>query len=221
MKKRTFAFGVKKIAVVLSTVTLAFIILAISVLRSSAIRPNIDVYSATPKPVLKEGAQEKKIEIMYVMPFPGRILPDSPFWPVKALRDKLWMGVTTNPMRKAELSLLFADKRLISSYELFKINKPLLALSTLTKAEKYLEAGSVIEKKERQKGLDTKSFLFTLATASLKHREVVEEMLNIVPDDIKPEVIKMEDYPKNVYKECRDALQSQGAFAPENPFDTD
>lgn len=210
----------KRIAVVLSTVTLAFIILSISVLRSSIIRPSIDVYSATPKPELKADTQEKKIEIMYVMPFPGRILPDSPFWPIKALRDKLWMGVTTNPMRKAELSLLFADKRLMASYELFKINKPLLALSTLTKAGKYLEEGGVIEKNERQRGLDTKSFLFTLATASLKHREVIEEMLNIVPDDVKPEVIKAEDYSRNVYKQCRDALQSQGVSAPENPFDT-
>lgn len=210
----------RKIALVLSTVILAFIILSISILRSSAIRPNIDVYSATPKPELKVENQSKKIEIMYVMPFPGRILPDSPFWPAKALRDRVWMTVTTNPMKKAELSLLFADKRLIASYELFKINKPLLALTTLTKAEKYLEASSVIEKKERQKGLDTKSFLFTLATASLKHREIIEGMLSIVPDDIKPEVIKSEDYSRNVYKECRDALQSQGVSAPENPFDT-
>lgn len=210
----------KKIAVVLSTVIFAFIILSISVLRSSAIRPSIDVYSATPKPELKTDNSKDKIEIAYAMPFPGRILPDSPFWPLKALRDKVWMIVTTNPMRKAELSLLFADKRLMASNELFKLNKPQLALSTLTKAEKYLESASTIERKERQRGLDTKSFLFTLSTSSLKHREIIENMLNIVPDDIKPEVIKAEDYPKNVYKETRDALQSQGVSSPENPFDT-
>lgn len=212
---------IKRIAVVLSTVIFAFIILSISVLRSSAIRPSIEVYSATPKPELKENVQDDSIEILYVMPFPGRILPDSPFWPVKALRDKLWMLVTTNPMRKAELSLLFADKRLMSSYELFKSNKPQLALTTLTKAEKYLEEGGVIEAKERKLGLDTKSFLFTLSTASLKHREIIENMLNIVPDDVKPDVIKAEDYSKNVYKSTRDALQSQGVSAPENPFTTD
>lgn len=211
---------IKRIVVVLSTVTLAFVILSISVLRSSAIRPSIDVYSATPKPVLNIDTQDKTIEIMYVMPFCGRILPDSPFWPLKALRDKLWLTVTTNPMRKAELSLLFADKRLMSAYELFKLNKPQLALTTLTKAEKYLETGSVTERNERGRGLDTKSFLYTLATASLKHREIIENMLNIVPDDIKPEVIKAEDYSKNVYKECRDVLQSQGVSTPENPFTT-
>jgi hypothetical protein len=210
----------KRIAVVLSTVAFAFIILSISVLRSSTIRPSIDVYSATPKPVLKGEVPNSKVDIAYVMPFPGRILPDSPFWPVKALRDKLWMTVTTNPMRKAELSLLFADKRLMASYELFKLNKPQLALTTLTKAEKYLEEGSVIEENQRKLGLDTKSFLFTLSTASLKHREIIENMLNIVPDDVKPDVIKAEDYSKNVYKETRDALQSQAVSAPENPFDT-
>jgi hypothetical protein len=89
----------KRIAVVLSTVTLAFIILSISVLRSSSIRSSIDVYSATPEPLLIANEENNKIEINYVMPFPGRILPDSPFWPVKALRDKLWLTVTTNPMR--------------------------------------------------------------------------------------------------------------------------
>src|SRR3989339_222190 len=210
----------KKIAVVLSTVTFAFIVLSISVLRSSVIRPSLDVYSATPKPTSKETTLDKKLEVLYVMPFPGRILPDSPFWPIKALRDKVWMGITSNPMRKAELALLFADKRLMSAYELFKLNKPQLALTTLTKAEKYLEEGSLIEKKERNGGVDTKSFLFTLATASLKHREIIENMLNIVPDDIKPEVIKVESYSKSVYNQCRDALQIQGVIAPENPFIT-
>lgn len=209
----------KRIAVVLSTVTLAFIVLSISVLRSSVIRPSLDVYSATPRPTSKT-TLDKKTEILYVMPFPGRILPDSPFWTVKALRDKVWMGITSNPMRKAELALLFADKRLMSAYELFKLNKPQLALTTLTKAEKYLEEGSNIEKKERGRGLDTKSFLFTLATASLKHREIIENMLNIVPDDIKPEVIKVEGYAKSVYSQCRDALQTQQVSAPENPFIT-
>lgn len=203
----------------MSTVTLAFIVLSISVLRSSVIRPSLDVYSATPRPTSKV-ALDKKTEILYVMPFPGRILPDSPFWTVKALRDKVWMGITSNPMRKAELALLFADKRLMSAYELFKLNKPQLALTTLTKAEKYLEEGSNIEKKERGRGLDTKSFLFTLATASLKHREIIENMLNIVPDDIKPEVIKVEGYAKSVYSQCRDALQTQQVSAPENPFIT-
>ena len=204
----------------MSTVIFAFIVLSISVLRSSAIRPSTDVYSATPKPVSKTSEENKKIEIMYVMPFPGRILPDSPFWPLKALRDKVWLGITSNPMKKAELLLLFADKRLMSSCELFKINKPQLSYSTLTKAEKYLEDGSSIDKNERKAGLDTKSFLFTLATASLKHREIIEGMLNVVTDDIKPEVIKAEDYSRNVYKECREALLTQGVSAPESPFDT-
>ena len=59
----------------------------------------------------------------------------------------------------------------------------------------------------------TPSILYTIVS-------LFENMLSIVPDDIKPEVIKAEDYSRNVYKECRDALQSQGVSAPENPFDT-
>lgn len=209
---------IKRIAVVLSTVFIAFLVLSISVLRSSIIRP-MDAYSATPKPKTETPSQEKKIEINYVLPYTGRILPDSPFWFIKALRDRIWLTVTTNSLRKAELSLLFADKRLTASEELFKKDKPLLALSTLTKAEKYLETASQLEAKERKTGVDTKSFLMTLANASLKHLEEIEMILTLAPDDIKPEVIKVESYANNVYKESRDALQSQGAIAPKNPFD--
>ncbi len=209
----------KRIALILSTVIFAFFILSISVLRSSAIRPNIRVYSATPRPELNKEGVDNNIEVLYIMPYCGRILPDSPIWPLKALRDRLWMLVTTNNMRKAELSLLFADKRLMSSYELFKLNKPQIALTTLTKAEKYLEEASIIEKEERARGVDTKSFLITLATASLKHREVIEEMLAFVPDDIKPSVIKTEDYAKIIFKETHEVLQSFGISTPESPFD--
>src|SRR3972149_1042479 len=97
----------KKVAVVLSTVLLAFLILCISVFRSSSVNA-IDTYSASPTPQSKEDLKEGKIEIGYVLPYPGRVLPDSPIWFMKALRDKVWIGSTTNTMRKAELSLLFA-----------------------------------------------------------------------------------------------------------------
>jgi hypothetical protein len=209
----------RKVAVVLSTFIFAFAILSVSVLRCSVFNRKVDAFSATPTPIVQEKDGQNEVKINYVLPYTGKILPDSPFWFVKALRDRIWLTVTTNTMRKAELSLLFADKRLTAAEELFKKDKPLLALSTLTKAEKYLETASRLEAKERKSGVDTKSFLMTLANASLKHLEEIEKILTFAPDDIKPEVIKVASYANNAYKESRDALQSQGAVAPKNPFD--
>ena len=40
------------------------------------------------------------------------------------MRDRALYTITFNPTKKAELNLLYADKRLNSSIELFKNNKP-------------------------------------------------------------------------------------------------
>lgn len=203
----------------MSAVSFAFLILIVSFLRCSAVSFSAST-SPSPTP-LTNSNKEDKIEINYFLPYPGKILPDSPFWYAKALRDKIWFLVTSNPTRKAELFLLFADKRLSSSKILFEKDKPVVALSTLTKAEKYLEKALLLEKKNRGKGVDTKDFLQHLANASLKHRQVIEEIIMIAPEDTRPQVIKVEDYAKNIYKESRDALNSLGIPAPENPFDSE
>jgi hypothetical protein len=204
---------IKKAALVLFTVLFALAILTISVISSS--RPL--AFSASPKP--SPSAAEVEARLGYTFVYPGRILPDSPLWYFKAFRDRVWLIVTTNSMKKAELSLLFADKRLIAAEKLFKDNKPQLALSTLTKAEKYLENASSLEAKERKGGADTKSFLATLAKASLAHIAKIKQVIAIAPDDIRPGIIKVEDYPISIYKECQSALQALGSVAPKNPFE--
>ena len=97
----------RRIAVTVSTLILAFSILSISVLKAASIRYD---FSADAK---RDNAQIPQID--YQLPYPGRILPDHPLWPLKAFRDKLWLLVTLNRSRQAELLLLFADKRLVSS----------------------------------------------------------------------------------------------------------
>jgi len=208
----------KKVALVLSTFLLALTVLSVSILRCSSIKTY--VFSAAPSPTPEAGSEKKEILIDYVLPYQGKIYPDSPLWFVKVIRDRLWYGVTTNSSRKAELLLLFADKRLLAAKVLFEKDKPSLAVTTLTKAEKYLERAVQMETKNRQAGIDNKEFLTRLANASLKHWQVIEEILIVAPEDAKPEVIKVEDYAKNAYKETRDGLQSQGIVPPKNPIDS-
>ena len=205
----------KRIAVVLSTFFLAFFILSFSVFRAASI-PH--VFSASPTPTPSK-VQEDKID--YELAYPGGVLPDSSVWFLKALRDKVWYLSTFNSSRKAELLLLFADKRLASAKILFAKGKTEIAFSTLSKAEKYLERAQKEEEGNRKKGVDTNDFLIKLANASLKHHEEIENILVSVPDDVKPEVIKLEDYADNSYKASRDALNSLGIPAPKSPFDGD
>ena len=208
----------RRIVAILSAVFLAVAILSISVLRVASVNYAFNGSSAR---TLGETTEAGKIDVSYEFPYPGRILPDHPLWSLKALRDKLWLVVTVNPSRRAELLLLFADKRIASSKILFERGKPELAFSTLSKAEKYLQEAANLEAENRKKGTDTKSFLTRLANASLKHREVINEILMIAPEDARPEIIKIENYPRNVYKNSRNILYSLGMPAPENPFSGD
>lgn len=203
----------RKLFLVLSTLFFAFSVLLISVFRVASVR--YEFANKAQEPLIL-GENESVID--YQLPFPGKVLPDSPFWPLKALRDKIWLWVTTNPTRSSELKLLFADKRLGSSRILFEQGNPEIGLSTLTKAEKYLEESSVKEDENRYAGLDTTEFLIKIAKSSLRHYESMEYILTLAPEEAKPTIIQTQDYAKKVFEKSRNALLEKKITPPENPF---
>lgn len=199
-----------KIVGIITTLIVAFAVLTVSVLKCASV-PR----AFSPMVLSETNTPTEKIKIDYVLVYPGKIMPDSPLWYVKALRDKIWYNVTLNTSKKAELNLLFADKRLSMAVSLFKDNKPDLGLSTLTKAEKYLEKAIPLN-------AENSEYLKKLALASLKHREVIEnEILFISPEDLKPEVNKLTSYSIGTYNKTRDLLRSIGLISPTNPFEVE
>jgi hypothetical protein len=209
---------IKRVFIILPTLLLAFGVLFISILRTASVRYEFSgVVNGAEAASSVLGADS--INVKYTLAYPGRILPDHPLWPVKALRDRVWLLVTTNPSRKAELKLLFADKRIGMSKILFEKEKYGVAFSTLTKAEKYLEEACIEENINRDKGFDTAEFLKVLSVSSLKHRQVIEEILLIAPEDAKPKIIDTVWYSKSVYEKTMHALNEKGLDVPENPFD--
>lgn len=205
----------RKLAVASAILIFAFGILLTSVFRTAAVKYEFSPTTSLPA---SQVLGEETAEIDYHLPYPGRVLPDSPLWPLKALRDKIWLWITTNPSRKAELKLLFADKRVAMSKILFEKGKPEVGFSTLTKGEKYLEEASREERENREGGIDTNEFLQRIALASLKHFQVMEELKEIAPEDARPGIGKTQDYAKGVYEEARNALLQKGQTPPENPF---
>jgi hypothetical protein len=195
---------------------LAFAILTVSVLKSSSVKPAYGFSSPIPSELK---TPPPKAEITYDLPYPGRILPDNSFWYFKAGRDRVQYLATGDELKKAELTLLYSDKRLAAAQKLLDNKKPDLAVSTLTKGEKYLEMALRNEQLAREKGVNTDEFLQKLATAALKHRELIEfELMPLTPEDLKPEVVKAMDYSKNTYKNCRDILNGRGVLPPNDPF---
>lgn len=116
------------------------------------------------------------VQADYFLPYPG-LLPDSPFYKLKALRDKILLLFTRQGEDKAKMYLSLADKRLGAVSALSEGNQLNLAVSTLTKAEKYL-LQSVEETVLLQKqGKDVKSLLLTLTKAANKHLEVADSLI--------------------------------------------
>lgn len=196
---------------------LAFGILSISLLRSSSqiLAFNSPDPSPTPTPI-----EQSKVD--YALPFPGRVLPGTILWPLKAIRDKLWYFLAAGHLSRAEAALLFSDKRLVAGDEVFKSGNIDLSVSVIDKAEKYLEIAANQEKEARSDGIDTSKFLTNLATSSLKHREVIEKhMASRAPAEVKVHLMKTMDYSKGIYRDASEALEAQGKDAPKSPFDGD
>lgn len=107
---------------------------------------------------------ETKVE--YYLPYPG-ILPDSPVYKVKAVRDQAKLWITFDPIKKAKLQLLYADKRINAAKALMEGGKSALAISTATKAEKYLESAV-------KASLTNREMLVVLAKSIAKHKEILK-----------------------------------------------
>lgn len=207
-KKSDLPITAKKIFGTSVTILTALAILSVSFLKIATVN---QAYS--PMVLSEKTETSNPMTIDYNLSFPGKINPDNTLWYAKVIRDKAWYIFTFNREKRQELNLLFADKRLGSAVVLFENNKPDLGLSTLTKAEKYLELSI-------PKNTDNTEFLKKVATASLKHREVIEnQILPLSPEDIAPQVNKINDYSKETYKKVRDLLYSKGQVPPENIFE--
>lgn len=195
---------------------LAVAILLISILESASVKYAFGAASPTPA-----GTPAPNQEIKYYFPYEGKILPDSPLWSVKALRDFVWYRLTTNPLKRAEIALLFSDKRIAASQTLFDSHKSGVGLTTLTKSEKYLEVAFQDEETARSEGMDTLGFLAKFSLASLKHREIIDKILEIAPEGARPLIVQTQDYSRNAYKSSRDVLNSKGITPPKSPFSGD
>ena len=91
---------------VIAAMIFAIGILTTSVLHTSA-QTSSDSYKVqavvSPVPV-----QETSKPVDYFLAYPG-MLPDQFIYPVKMLRDKIWLFLTTDPSKRADLLLLNAD----------------------------------------------------------------------------------------------------------------
>jgi len=205
-----------KVIFYIVTVGLAATILFISILRTAS-----PEYSFSQPPSLSGNSSGQDMEIDYELAPPGKVLPDSPLWSFKVARDKVWLAITPSHTRKAEIDLLFADKRLAAAKILFEKGNFELGYPTLLKGETYLLEAFDHANRGKDQGMDVTWSLTRITLASLKHRQVIDEMLVVAPEDARPDIEKTKGISINVYKMARDELNELGKPVPESPFEWD
>jgi len=182
---------IKKIIFLGAVLALALTILFVSI-RTTTVNATYNLSLATIKfavsPIPSPEATVSSIpKSSYFLAYPG-ILPDSPLYRFKMVRDRIWEWLTTGAESRAKLFLLYADKRLGAGKALIEGNQISLGVSTILKGEKYFErAIGEAEKEKKTKG-EVLSLGEKLREASLKHEEVLLELKEKVSPDAKPAV---------------------------------
>ena len=119
--------------------------------------------------------------VNYDLPYPG-ILPDSPLYFLKAVRDNLIGFFITDPLKKAEYNLLQADKRLEASQKLYEKKKYDLSITTLSNSGNYFYYAIEKAAEAKKQGEDVNPLLQKLLNASKKHQEIILNMKDSLKD---------------------------------------
>lgn len=123
--------------------------------------------------VIISATPEAEQKVNYDLPYPG-LLPDSPLYVLRVIRDKIVGFLISSALKKAEFNLLQADKRLNAGVYLFNKGKSISqAVATISKAENYFYEAIVEVKRANNQGINTRSLTEKLLDASKKHQEII------------------------------------------------
>lgn len=143
-------------------------------------------------------------KVVYQLPYPG-ILPDNPLYFLKVTRDRIQAFLIRDNLKKAQLYLLYSDKRLAMAEALEKKGKVSLALSTLSKGEKYFLKIPQLLKQAKEQGTSPSAELVDrIKTSNQKHKEVIGEIFQDVPQGSQEglnEIMKITQFSQDQLKE--------------------
>jgi len=198
--------SVKHLLIGLAALIFATGVLVTSVVSTTAQSSSSRVLPAETEAELSpEATVSPEPKVDYYLPYPG-ILPDNVLYPLKMLRDRILLWLTAEPVARAERFLLFADKRLGAGKALIEGGKEDLGIGTLSKGEKYLEQAIVQAEKAKEAGKETTALYEKLAKATLKHQEVLGDLVLKAPEQTQSAVKEIMGYPQRGYEKVIEVL---------------
>lgn len=117
---------------------------------------------------------KEQSQVDYFLPYPG-LLPDSPLYFLKILRDRAVGFLISDPLKKADFAILQGDKRLQGGIFLLQKDKTKekLAITSMLKGENYMvdAIGFIQDAKILRK--DTNTIIQKMQLSTKKHVEVI------------------------------------------------
>lgn len=116
-------------------------------------------------------------KVEYALPHPGMI-PDNPLYFFKKIRDGALIFFTRDYQKKADMYLLFSDKKIVMARLLLEKGKGKLSAATASAAEKNAQQALESAKKAKRQGSSPSAgFIHTIKVSTQKHRELLEGFL--------------------------------------------
>ncbi len=179
----------KKYLLIFLSVSVAVIILLLSMVRYSRqqyLTRGRD-YSGL---VSSEGAVLRD----YDLPYPG-VLPDSPLYFVKMLRDRAKLMLVGEDLDKIDLLLLYADKRIAAADALLRGGQVFLAEITAHKAEQYMgQAMNMLRDFDEEEKNENIDLFWKFYRSITIHNKLINQMSLMVEGDAR---VNMEKVIKN------------------------
>ena len=137
-------------------------------------------------------AQEKKEiqKVEYTLPYPG-ILTDNPLFLLKRVRDGLLIFLTRDPIKKADLWILVADKKIEMARLLAESKKWKFAADTALESERDFNNVLVMMSISKKKGAAApEGFINKAKRSNRKHQEIIAFLLKRIPEGADRKVVE-------------------------------
>ncbi|MDZ4209875.1 MAG: DUF5667 domain-containing protein, partial [Candidatus Curtissbacteria bacterium] len=150
------------------------------------------------------------------LPDPG-LTPDSHFYFLKSWKESIQLFFTFGEENKAKQFLHLADVRLAEYQKMIEKGKTEIAQKTLEKYEKQLNHALDKAEQVKEKGKDVEKLKDTISEKILKHQEVLENILEKVPEEAKKGIEKALDAVRNETKIKQEVGSEEEEIVPEQP----
>jgi len=138
-------------------------------------------------------------------PSPG-LTPDSPFYFLDTLGEKIGMFFTFGAEKKAERALQYAEEKLAEVKAMAEKNKPESAEKANQGYQDFLSLANAKTQEAKEQGKDVEELATLIIEKTLRHQEILVEVFEKVPEEVKDAIQKAIEVSRRGSEEAVEAV---------------